>query len=138
MQKIDDLKEIFTATHDLGVAWQNELVALRAENSRLADENKNLADNYDKLFSSYEKLSAENKNLRGELNNLSEQIGQLIANLRGDILTELNEKNPEDFQKFVKDYLMQIRKCVDGAVVAEKSQGNFPSHDDDERPNYGD
>lgn len=136
MQKIDDLKEIFTATHDLGVAWQNELVELRAENSRLIAENKNLADNYDKLFSSYENISAENKNLHGELNNLSEQIGQLITNLRGDILKELNAKNPEEFQGFVKDYLRQIRKCVDGAVVAEKPQENFPPYDDNDRPNY--
>lgn len=124
MQKIEDLKEIFTATHDLGVAWQNELVALRVENKTLADENKTLADKYDKLFSNYEKLYDENKTLHVELNNLSEQIVQLIANLRGDILTELNDKNTEDFQKFVKDYLMQIRKCVDGAVVAENPTEN--------------
>ena len=138
MQKIDDLKEIFTATHDLGVAWQNELVKLRAENSRLIAENKNLADNYDKLSLSYEKLSDENKTLRGELNNLSEQIGQLITNLRGDIVKELNAKNPEEFQGFVKDYLRQIRKFVDDAVIAEKPQENFSPYSDSERPNYGD
>ena len=117
MQQIDDLKEIFKATQDLGVAWQNELVKLRAENSRLIAENKLLADNF-------KKISEENKNLHAELNNLSEKVGQLMENLRGDILTELNARNSDDFQNFVKDYLKKIRDCVDGTLATDKPTEN--------------
>lgn len=117
MQQIDDLKEIFKATQDLGVAWQNELVELRAKNSRLIAENKLLADNF-------KKISEENKNLHAELNNLSEKVGQLMENLRGDILTELNARNSDDFQNFVKDYLKKIRDCVDGTLATEKPTEN--------------
>ena len=99
MQEIDDLKEIFTATHDLGVAWQNEIVKLRAENKTLADN--------------YTKLSDENKKLHDEL-----------LKVRNDIINELNTRNSDDFQKEVKDYLKKIRECVGGSVAFEKPKEN--------------
>ena len=124
MQKIDDLKEIFTAIHDLGVAWQNELVALRTENSRLIaenkkliDKNKTLAANYDKLSESYEQLVGENAKLHTDLN--------LAEKLHRDILAELNKQNSDDFQNFVKVYLKKIRECVDGAVAVGNVKSTF-------------
>lgn len=119
MQKVEDLKEIFIATHDLGVAWQNELVQLHAENFRLVEENKTLKANYKELYE-------ENKNLQTELNNLSDKLQKM----RDDIFKELNTKNSEEFQKFVTDYLKKIRECVDGATLYEKPKEN-PTESED-------
>ena len=104
MQEIDDLKEIFTATHDLGVAWQDELVKLRAENETLTAKLDKLTEETDKLTEKIRKLSEDQ-----------------IKNLRDEIIQELNSKNTEEFQKYVQDYLKEIRKCVDGKLPFEPS-----------------
>ena len=113
MQEIDDLKEIFNATHDLGVAWQNTLIELTAENSRLIEENKNLQ-------TKYEKLVAENKNLMAEIKTLSEKI----KSYKEEIIRELDAKNREAFQNLVKNHLEKIRECVDGTMAFESFSTN--------------
>ena len=96
MQNIDDLKEIVRAMQELGNAWHEENISLRSENERLLAENKN--------------LRAENESLRREFDNLSEKVTVLKKELREEILGELNVTAQEDFQKFVRDYLGDIRK----------------------------
>lgn len=111
METIDDLKEILTAAQDLGAKWQEEIISLRTENSRLQEENETLRENY-------ESLHAENKKLQTELNNLSEKTEQLNQNLREEIIAavakELNAAKQDEFQNFVTDYLKEIRERVDG------------------------
>ena len=110
METIDDLKEILTAAQDLGSKWQEEIISLRAENSRLEKDNETLRKNY-------ESLHAENKKLQTELNNLSEKTEQLNQNLREEIIAavakELDAAKQDAFQNFVRDYLKEIRERVD-------------------------
>lgn len=111
METIDDLKEILTAAQELGSKWQEENISLRAENSELRKANETLRKNY-------ESLHEENKKLHAELNDLSEKTGQLIKNLREEIIAavakELDAAKQDEFQNFVIDYLREIRERVDG------------------------
>ena len=116
METIDDLKEILTAAQDLGAKWQEEIISLRTENSRLQEENETLRENY-------ESLHAENKKLQTELNNLSEKTEQLIKNLRDEIIRELNTANQEEFQN-VKNSLKEIRKRVEGNKATQDDLKN--------------
>ena len=135
MQNIDDLKEIVRAMQELGNAWHEENISLRSENERLLAENKN--------------LRAENESLRREFDNLSEKVTVLKNELRKEILDELNATAQEDFQKFVKNYLGDIRKKLNEATIKpEKSlpydkpeeETIAPQQDEiqnsDEQPNY--
>ena len=121
METIDDLKEILTAAQELGSKWQEEIISLRAKNSELRKENETLRKNY-------ESLHEENTNLRAELNNLSEKTGQLIKNLRDEIIAavakELDAAKQDAFQNFVKDYLEKIRERVEGNKATQDDLKN--------------
>ena len=103
LQNIDDLKEIVRAMQELGNAWYTENISLREANDKLLKDN--------------EKLRAENESLRREFDNLSEKVTVLKNELRGEILDELNAAGQETFQKFVKDYLSDIRKKLNEASI---------------------
>ena len=103
LQNIDDLKEIVRAMQELGNAWYKENISLHEANDKLLKDN--------------EKLRAENESLRREFDNLSEKVTVLKNELRGEILDELNAAGQETFQKFVKDYLSDIRKKLNEASI---------------------
>lgn len=98
MQKIDDVKEIISAMHELGTKWHSEIILLREENLRLKKDNERLEKNFNNLK-----------------NNLED--------VRREIIKELDAKKREDFQEFVEDYLKRIRECVDGKII-ESAQKN--------------
>lgn len=103
MQKIEDLREILTAIQDIGNTWQKENIQLRKDRDDLLDENQHLRE-------TCERLTKQNSSLRQDINNLSEKTEQLIKNLRDELIKELAADKQEDFQKFVRDYLREIRK----------------------------
>ncbi len=121
MQNIEDLKEILTTVQEIGNAWHEENISLREENDRLLKENEN--------------LRAENESLRRELENLPAQVKELLGILRDDIINELDAKTHvlrddiigeldaktrDDFQKFVRDYLKDIRDKLNTPTKAEE------------------
>lgn len=122
MQEIEDLKEIFSAMQELGATWHSEIISLREKNSQLEKENFQLKEENSRLKKNF-------GDLKNDLNNLSEKIEQLTKNVSNEIITELNVKDREYFQKFVKDYLKKIRECVDGKIPVETVQKNSPEND---------
>lgn len=116
MQNIEDLKEILTTVQEIGNAWHEENISLREENDRLLKENEN--------------LRAENESLRRELENLPAQVKELLGILRDDIIGELDAKTRDDFQKFVRDYLKDIRDKLNTPTKSEEQPDikNIPSH----------
>ena len=122
MQKIDDLREILTAIQDIGNAWQAENIKLRKDRDDLLDENEHLRETCDQL-------TKQNKLLRQDINNLSEKTEQLIKNLRDELIRELATDKQEEFQKFVRDYLRELRKASNTPTTkAEESKPSTPSN----------
>lgn len=122
MQKIDDLREILTAIQDIGNAWQAENVSLRKDRDDLLDENEHLRE-------TCERLTKQNNSLRQEINNLSEKTEQLIKNLRDELIKELAADKQEDFQKFVREYLRELRKASNTPTTkAEEPKPSTPSN----------
>lgn len=113
MQKIEELKEIFSAARDMGLSWQKELVELRQKNLQLEKENHQLKNENAELKKSFDALNDE------------------IKIIRNEIVRELAVKDREDFQEFVKNYLTQIRKCVEGTVQPPPETDNAEKNCDD-------
>ena len=103
MQKIEDLKEILTAIQDIGNTWKTENISLRKDRDDLLDENQHLRE-------TCQRLTKQNNSLRQEISSLSEKMEQLIKNLRDEVIKEFAADKQEDFQKFVRDCLQEIRK----------------------------
>lgn len=123
MQKIKDLQEILTAIQDIGSAWQKENIKLCEDNDYLFDENQHLRE-------TCENLTKQNNSLRQEINNLSEKTEQLIKNLRDELIKELAADKQEEFQKFVRDYLKELRKASSKPITNPEE----PTSPQNERP----
>lgn len=122
MQKIDDLREIIMAIQDIGNTWQAEIIKLRKDRDDLLDENEHLRETCDRL-------TKQNNSLRQDINNLSEKTEQLIKNLRDELIKELAADKQEDFQKFVRDYLRELRKASSTPTTkAEEPKPSTPSN----------
>lgn len=115
MQKFEDLREVLTAIQDIGNAWHEENISLRAENFRLRDENKSLRTENNSL-------REQNENLRREIQNLSDEIKNLeskLQSLRDELIKQL-DVDKQDSQKF-------IRKFFGGNVSSVATQTDTPS-----------
>lgn len=122
MQKIDDLREILTAIQEIGSAWQAEIIQLRKDRDDLLDENEHLRE-------TCERLTKQNNSLCQDIKNLSEKTEQLIKDLRNDLIKELDSKKQEEFQKFVRDYLRELRKASNTPTPkAEEPKPSTPSN----------
>ena len=110
MQKIEDLKEIQTAIQEIGNAWRTENISLRKDRDDLLDENQHLRE-------TCQRLTKQNNALRQDINNLSEKLEQLIKNLRDEVVKEFAADKQEDFQKFVRDCLQEIRKASGESTI---------------------
>lgn len=122
MQKIDDLREILTAIQEIGSAWQAEIIQLRKDRDDLLDENEHLRE-------TCERLTKQNNSLCQDIKNLSEKTEQLIKDLRNDLIKELDSKKQEEFQKFVRDYLRELRKASNTPTPkAEDPKPSTPSN----------
>ena len=95
-----------SAVQEIGNAWHEENISLREENDRLLKE--------------IEKLRAENESLHRELENLPAQMKNLLGTLRDDIIGELDANTRDEFQKFVRDYLKDIRDKLNTPTKTEE------------------
>ena len=94
------MREVLTAIQDIGNAWHEENISLRAENSRLRDENKSLRTENNSI-------RGQNENLRREIKNLSDEIKNLegkLQSLRDELIKQL-DFDKQDNQKFIRRIL---------------------------------
>ncbi len=76
VDNFEDLREVLSAIQDIGNAWQNENISLKATNAELRKQN-------DELRRELKTLSDEVRNLQKKLDKLRDElIGQLKDDLR--------------------------------------------------------
>lgn len=129
MQKFEDLREVLTAIQDIGNAWHEENISLRAENSRLRDENNSLRTENNSI-------RGQNENFRREIKNLSDEIKNLegkLQNLRDELIKQL-DVDKQDNQKFIRRILdtnVSSRVETQPPIISQPTNEiyNNPYHD---------
>ena len=85
MDNFEDLREVLSAIQEVGNAWQNENVSLKATNAE---------------------LHAQNDQLRREVQNLSDEVRNLqkkLDELRDEVIKQL-KADKDDNQQFIRKY----------------------------------
>ena len=92
MDNFEDLREVLSAIQEVGNAWQNENVSLKATNAELRTQN--------------DELRTQNETLRREVQNLSDEVRNLegkLDELRDEVIKQL-KADKDDNQRFIRKY----------------------------------